>query len=34
VLRDGTRQEIGARLPVPGDVLLIEEANASARTPA
>jgi len=32
VLRDGDRCEIEARLLVPGDVLLIEEGNASART--
>jgi magnesium-transporting ATPase (P-type) len=28
VLRDGTRQEIGARLLVPGDVLLVEEGES------
>jgi magnesium-transporting ATPase (P-type) len=33
VRRDGTVQQIEARLLVPGDVLLIEEGEASARTP-
>ena len=31
VLRDGTRQEIEARLLVPGDVLLVEEGRADLR---
>jgi hypothetical protein len=30
----GTRVDIEARLLVPGDVVLIEEASGSARTPA